>query len=87
MTQSTQTYTPTLMQKLLGRNFKWWYILYHSLISETGGKIGFLSGYFATVIRIVSTSYTWFLAGADSNLFTDYLIAPITKLNHSYQYS
>ena len=90
MTESnpeTNLYKQTPLQKLLGRHYKWWYIVIHSLVSETGGKIGFLSGYFATVVRIVSTSYIWFLAGADSNLFTYLLIGNLySKITFNVYY-
>jgi ABC-type uncharacterized transport system permease subunit len=69
----------TFLQRRLGKNYKWFYILKYSLIRESGGKIGFLSQYFATIVRNVSMNYVWFLAGADSGLFSYLLIGLVYK--------
>jgi ABC-2 type transport system permease protein len=69
----------TFLQRSLGKNYKWFYIIKYSLLRETGGKIGFLSQYLATIVRNVSTNYVWFLASADSALFSYLLIGSIYR--------
>jgi hypothetical protein len=68
------------LEKLLGRNYKWFYIAWHALLSETGGKMGFLTGYLATILRIISTNYVWFFAKADSATFTYFLAKLVFKM-------
>jgi ABC-type uncharacterized transport system permease subunit len=47
MTNSTTIYQPTLMQRLLGRNYKWWYIMQYNFKLAFNDRLGLL----VTVIR------------------------------------
>jgi len=78
----------TILQKLLGRNYKWWFIIRYSLISETGGKIGFIFGYISAIARVISSNYVWFLTGSGSEVFTYLLVGRIYSQisNNLYYY-
>jgi ABC-type uncharacterized transport system permease subunit len=76
------------LQKILGNNYKWWFIIRYSLISETGGKIGFIFGYISAIARVVSSNYVWFLAGSGTEVFTYLLVGRIYSQisNNLYYY-
>lgn len=83
-----QINSQTFLQKLLGQNYKWWFIIRYSLISETGGKIGFIFGYISAIARVVSSNYVWFLAGSGAEVFTYLLVGRIYSQisNNLYYY-
>ncbi len=78
----------TFLQKLLGQNYKWWFIIRYHLISETGGRIGFIFGYISSIARIISSNYVWFLAGSGTEVFTYLLVGRIYSQisNNLYYY-
>ena len=57
------TYTQTFMEKLLGKNYKWWYLMIFQLKSRTSSF--FDSALFVTgqLLIVVSTITIWWLAG------------------------
>lgn len=61
----TSTYTPTLMEKLLGRNYKWWYIILYNLKSLTA----YIASEFALILSnsliYFVTLYIWSLSNRD----------------------
>jgi ABC-2 type transport system permease protein len=83
MTQTTQ-FTPTLMQKLLGRQYKWWYILVFYFKVGTayrGSTIFYMVGRF---LVLGLTMFIWYLnirAGSSlttfENIFTYYIIGSL----------
>jgi ABC-type uncharacterized transport system permease subunit len=58
MTQ-TQTFQPTFLQKLLGRNYKWWYLTGYSFKQTNIRLSSFLVGNFASVLDFAITIYLW----------------------------
>ena len=73
MTQKLQTLAPTLMQKLLGRNYKWWYVIEYnfklSLAESWSAIFIILRDFLPLVISI--TIYSNF---SQSNEFLEYFL-------------
>jgi hypothetical protein len=63
---SQTTYTPTLMEKLLGRNYKWWYIIKYSFEKNNGGAWSLLIAQFSLLSNSLISSYAWVFAGYGS---------------------
>jgi ABC-type uncharacterized transport system permease subunit len=67
---STTTYTPTLIEKLLGRNYKWWYITLFHFKSTTAHRFEIISNIFANILSFLTAFFTWYIAfqsGANIN--------------------
>jgi ABC-2 type transport system permease protein len=60
-TQTTQTYKPTLLQKLLGRNYKWWYISLLGFKSNTTYRYNSLAWLFSSVVMVFGTLIVWYI--------------------------
>ena len=58
MTQAS-TFQPTFLQKLLGRNYKWWYLVTYSFKQTNIRLSSFLIGNFASVLDFAITIYLW----------------------------
>ena len=65
--------------KLLGENYKWWYIIWFSIIRENTGFKSFLVYQFSHIIRILSTLYIWYLANSDAFTFSYLLLGQIYR--------
>jgi ABC-2 type transport system permease protein len=78
MTQTT-SFQPTLMQKILGRQYKWWYIsVYNIILTSTKlSSAGF--ALFGVLINFTAVSYIWFINGASAATMTYLLIGRIYK--------
>ena len=59
MTPSTQTYTPTLMQKLLGRNYKWLYFINFHFTRVAKFRLTMYSIAFSELITISVVLLIW----------------------------
>ena len=60
MTQTT--YTPTLIEKLLGRNYKWWYYLIYRIKQRTTYQINNSLFALGQILILIGTIITWLLA-------------------------
>jgi len=56
-----KTYTPTFLEKVLGRRYKWWYLVFYSFKQTNLRLSGFLLGNFASTLDFLITIYLWFL--------------------------
>lgn len=61
MTTNT-TFQPTLMQKLLGRNYKWWYVILFEVKSRTNSLFNNIFFIFGHMLILTGTMTTWWLA-------------------------
>jgi ABC-2 type transport system permease protein len=69
MTTKILTYTPSLMEKILGKHYKWWYIiLYNIKLQNTYRSDGFLYAISST-ISYGGSILVWFLATMNSQNF------------------
>ncbi len=67
----TQTYTPTLMEKLLGRNYKWWYLIIHNFKSTTVYRVSSLAFIANSGLGITATMFVWWINSQNgSEIFT-----------------
>lgn len=78
MTQ-TQTFQPTFIQKLLGRNYKWWYILKYNFTAASGGLGANFYQMLGTGFESLVVFYVWFSNGNSSEIITYLLIGRIYK--------
>jgi ABC-2 type transport system permease protein len=78
MTQTT-SFQLTLMQKLLGRQYKWWYVI---LYNVNLARAGFLSNIFSTLansVNFFAVLYIWFFNGNNTNIMTYLIVGRIYK--------
>ena len=62
MTQITNsTYTPTLMEKLLGKNYKWWFILIYSIKSSSAYRWNSFMWLAGSVVTVLATILVWYI--------------------------
>ena len=73
------TYKPTFFQKLLGRNYKWWYLLKHSFKSINTGILGFLIAQISDIVQILGITYIWILNNSPKEIITYLIIGRIFK--------
>jgi ABC-2 type transport system permease protein len=78
MTQTAQ-FTPTLIQRLLGRQYKWWYIATYNVIltSTKLSHAGF--ALFGVLVNFTAISYVWFINGASTSTMTYLLLGRVYK--------
>lgn len=67
------------LTKLLGRNYKWCYIIWFSIARESVGFKGFVVYQFSNIVRILTTVYIWYLANADIFTISYLLLGQIYK--------
>ena len=79
MINSATAYKPNLMQTLLGRNYKWWYVFYHSYqVSNTSfGLKVFIQ--ISIIIQALIVLWIWQLGNASITVFTYLIIGRIYK--------
>jgi len=53
------TYTPTFLEKLLGRRYKWWYLMIYSLKSSTAYRFSNYAFLTSRLIRLASILIIW----------------------------
>jgi len=73
MINSISAYTPTFMEKLLGKNYKWWYALVFYFRSTSTNITAFYISQFSYITEALIIVYLWFQSSQRSELFT-YLI-------------
>lgn len=56
------TYKPTLMEKLLGRNYKWWFFIKYRIKRRFAYRLNNLFFAIGQFLTLVSTVTVWFLA-------------------------
>jgi ABC-2 type transport system permease protein len=84
MTQTT-TYKPTFLQKLLGRNYKWWYLLKFNLNSSRANLSAFYVVQLSNISQSLITVFLWFQSGASPFLLTYLLMGRVfTAFTNSF---
>ena len=73
------TFTQTFLQKLLGRNYKWWYIATFFMRSAGSSLSGFIIQQSSDIIQILLIVYIWLLNGSNSQIITYLVIGRIYK--------
>ena len=75
MTHTTATYKPTFMQKLLGRNYKWWYVMVFNFRSASAYAFSDLFYYLNQAIIVYISIAIWGFSQRDDTTDTlTYLI-------------
>jgi len=69
----TPAFTPTLKQKLLGRNYKWWYFTIYNINIAQAGIYATIIGQFANFANSFTLIYIW-LRAANSKEIVTYLV-------------
>lgn len=75
----TTIFQPTILQKLLGRNYKWWYIFAFKLKSNGTGLSGHLFGQISDVLQNLAIAYIWFVNGSSNSIITYLVVGRIYK--------
>ena len=75
----TQTYNPTFLQKLLGRNYKWWYTVIFYIKSYGSGISGFLVSQISDIIQTLAIVYIWVINSSPSGVITYLVVGRIFK--------
>jgi ABC-2 type transport system permease protein len=78
MTQTTQ-FTPTRMQKLLGRQYKWWYVTVYSIRLAQSSLVSKVFGTFANSVNFFAMLYIWFFNGNDPSIMTYLIVGRVYK--------
>jgi ABC-2 type transport system permease protein len=93
MTQIT-TFQPTLMQKLLGRNYKWWYIILHHFNKNTAYRTSSIIWMFGRWLILASTIFIWWIniqSGSSlidfKNIFTYYIFGTMICIGNGVQWN
>ncbi len=55
-------YQPTFVEKILGRNYKWWYAMMHEFKSRTASLFDNAFFVFGNLLIVLGTMVTWWLA-------------------------
>ena len=64
MTSTIQmNYKPTVIQKLLGKNYKWWYLMKYNFVARTTYRVDQLFFVLGSVVTLVGTLIIWWIAG------------------------
>jgi len=90
MTATISTFTPTLMQKLLGRNYKWWYILIYHFKVATNYRTDSITGSVAEFLSFGSTLLAWYMLTKNSTEYDPKIILTylwVGSLYYIYSYS
>ena len=67
------------LQKLLGGNYKWWYILTFYTKSSGSGVYGFVFGQISQILQILTIVYIWLINGSSSQIITYLIVGRIYK--------
>ncbi|MEI6728981.1 MAG: ABC-2 family transporter protein [bacterium] len=76
---ATIEFKPSLMQKLLGRNYKWWYLTVYSFKQSNIRLSSFLIGNFASVLDFAITIYLWLFIDPTADRITYFFVGFILQ--------
>jgi ABC-2 type transport system permease protein len=84
----------TLMQKLLGKHYKWWYLLKYGIKKNTAYRISTLIWMFGSLITLLITIFIWWIniqSGSTlvdfKTIFTYYIFGNIVSLQNGVQWN
>ena len=85
---------PTLMQTLLGRNYKWWYLFVHGMKLNTAYRLSTLIWMFGSLLTLLVTIFVWWVniqSGSTlidfKTIFTYYIFGNIISLQNAVQWN
>ena len=94
MIHTTATYKQTTMQKLLGRNYKWWYLFAHGMKLNTAYRLSTLIWMFGSLLTFLVTIFVWWVniqSGSTlidfKTIFTYYIFGNIISLQNAVQWN
>ena len=64
------TYKQTTMQKLLGKNYKWWYIVKQSFKSNTTYRYNSLAWLLSSIVLVLGTLIVWYINYSQSGVLS-----------------
>ena len=79
MTETIATFQPSFMQKLLGRNYKWWYLIVISVKSDTTYFSQNIFYVFSTIIKNLLFIIVWYI-----NLLSGSTILSLQEIVHYF---
>ena len=80
MNSKTSTETKeTFLQKLLGNNYKWWFLILYNIKFANAGVLGTLVMGFSLILETLTTTYLWSMTTATSGVFTYLLLGRIYR--------
>ena len=94
MINSATAYKPTFMQKLLGQNYKWWYLFVHGIKLNTAYRLSTLIWMFGSLLTLLVTIFVWWVniqSGSTlidfKTIFTYYIFGNIISLQNAVQWN
>ena len=82
------------MQQLLGKNYKWWYLVVHGIKLSTTYRLSTLIWMFGSLITLLITIFIWWIniqSGSTlvdfKTIFTYYIFGNIVSLKNGVQYN
>jgi len=73
------THKPTRIQQLLGRYYKWWYIIQFNIKSSGTGLSGHLFSQVSDVLQNIAIAYIWLINGSNKAVITYLIVGRIYK--------
>lgn len=67
---ASSSYQPTFLQKLLGRNYKWWYLVKYEFKRSSGHFPSFITNSSIRAVEFLAIIYIWKLNNAVSDIIT-----------------
>jgi ABC-2 type transport system permease protein len=94
MTTQTTNYKLTLMQRLLGRNYKWWYLFIYQIKHNTAYRSSTLIWMVGRLLILFTTIFIWWIninAGSSltdfKSIFTYYIFGTIITIGNGIQWN
>jgi ABC-2 type transport system permease protein len=94
MTNANTNYQPTLIEKLLGRNYKWWYVSKYSFLKNTVYRWNSVMWLGSSFMIVSGTLLVWYINSLASDnftqsfgqIFTYFIIGEAFIFNNSVQF-
>ena len=93
MTTQTSTFQPTFLQKLLGRNYKWWYLFVYAFKSNTAYRWSSFSWLVSRLLTLLATILIWYVSSINGFelfdfkfIFTYYIVGTMFSINNTLLY-
>lgn len=76
---NSKSYQPSFLEKLFGKNYKWWFVIIYNVKFANAGLAGTLIMGLSLILETLTTTYVWSQAAASSNIFTYLLVGRIYR--------
>jgi ABC-2 type transport system permease protein len=89
----TNTFQPTLLQKLLGKHYKWWYLIKYQIKKNTAYRVSTFIWMLGRLTVLFTTVFIWWVnvqAGSNlynfSYIFTYYIFGSLISIGNGVQW-